>query len=200
MIDYKLFDEISYKLRKQMHTNPLATNQVIDNDVKQEVEKVKSFSSSEILERNLVLRGLSKAFGNLVAVNKLYLDVEPTECFGLIGVNGAGKTTTFKMMIGDERISSGDGWMKGVSFYKQTDKVQKSYCPQFDALLLDLSGKENMEIFCLIRGIPRKEIKEVIESLSSQFDFYQHLHKKTKVFSGGNKRKLSTAISLIGAP
>jgi len=130
------------------------------------------------------------------------LAVGAAECFGLLGINGAGKTTTFKMMTGDELISSGDAYIRGFSMKNQMHKVHQliGYCPQFDALLMDLTGRETMNIFCLLRGIPRYDIKEITRKLSSELGFHQHLDKNISAYSGGNKRKLSTALALIGDP
>lgn len=74
------------------------------------------------------------------------------------------------------------------------------YCPQFDAILDDLTGYENMLVVCLLRGISLSESKKVAKHLAREFDFKRHLHKQAKQYSGGNKRKLSTAIALIGDP
>lgn len=172
----------------------------LDDDVQAEVQKVKSFSSSEIAKRNLVLRGLTKLYKKFVAVNQIHLSVESSECFGLLGVNGAGKTSTFKMMVGDEFISSGDAFMKGLNLKNQVDSKYKSYCPQFDALLMDLTGRETLRIYALLRGIRMADIDYVINKASIDLDFKEHLDKRCKNMSGGNKRKLSTAIALLGDP
>lgn len=74
------------------------------------------------------------------------------------------------------------------------------YCPQFDALLDDLTGYETLLIFCLLRGVCYGDSKKVAVQLAQELDFYRHLHKRVKSYSGGNKRKLSTAIALIGNP
>ena len=72
---------------------------------------------------SLVLYGLSKYYGGFLAVNNLCLAIKQGECFGLLGVNGAGKTTTFKMLTGDETISSGTAYVKGYSVASQIKKV-----------------------------------------------------------------------------
>lgn len=103
-------------------------------------------------------------------------------------------------MTGDEIISAGDGFVHGNDLKSQIPRVYKKvgYCPQFDALLPDLTGRETMKIFCLLRGIPRSEIEEIIATFAKEFGFEKHLDKKVENFSGGNKRKLSTALALIG--
>jgi ATP-binding cassette, subfamily A (ABC1), member 3 len=124
------------------------------------------------------------------------------ECFGLLGVNGAGKTSTFKMLTGDETISSGEAWVKGINIKTNMPEAHKEigYCPQFDALLDDLTGRETLYIFALLRGVPRSHINTVTMQLASSLNFVKHLDKRTKQYSGGNKRKLSTALSLLGNP
>lgn len=99
-------------------------------------------------------------------------------------------------MTGDETISSGDVWIRGRSMKSNMVKAQHSigYCPQFDALLFDISGRENLKIFSLLHGIPIGEIDGIIEKISKEFGFHVHLDKKVKVYSGGNKRKISAAL------
>lgn len=124
------------------------------------------------------------------------------ECFGLLGVNGAGKTTTFKMLTGDTNISLGNVYIQGINLNRNLNEVYKriGYCPQFDAVLENLSGRELLMIFCLLRGIRRNIIKPLSEDLAMTFGFFKHIDKKTKAYSGGNKRKLSAAIAVIGSP
>lgn len=74
------------------------------------------------------------------------------------------------------------------------------YCPQFDALLDELTGYETLIIFCLLRGVSYSDSKKVAVQLAHELDFYKHLHKRIRRYSGGNKRKLSTAIALVGNP
>lgn len=119
-----------------------------------------------------------------------------------MGVNGAGKTTTFKMLTGDHSISHGDAYVDGISVKKELNSVYKriGYCPQFDALIEDLTGREILRIYCLLRGIPSKDISQLTIRVSNELNFQKHLDKKVREYSGGNKRKLSTAIALLGDP
>lgn len=106
------------------------------------------------------------------------------------------------MLTGDENISSGDAWVDGFSIRNELNEVHQriGYCPQFDALIDDLTGRETLKIFALIRGVPRKNINALAVQLADDLNFTKHLDKKTKEYSGGNKRKLSTALTLIGDP
>lgn len=109
-----------------------------------------------------------------------------SECFGLLGVNGAGKTSAFKMLTGDETITQGEAWIRGLSLKNEMNKVRKiiGYCPQFDALIVDMTGRETLEMFCLLRGIPKYRIKSISVQLAADLNFLVHIDKKVK----GNAR------------
>lgn len=130
------------------------------------------------------------------------ISISRAECFGLLGVNGAGKTSTFKMLTGDHRISSGEAFVRGISLKNDMPEVHKiiGYCPQFDALIEDLTGSETLELFSLLRGIHPNDIPALSRRLANELNFTKHIDKKVCEYSGGNKRKLSTAVALIGNP
>lgn len=106
------------------------------------------------------------------------------------------------MLTGDEKISSGEAWLRGISLKSNMNRVHKAigYCPQFDALLEDLTGRQTLSMFCLLRGVPRGQVTALMMRLANDLNFLQHLDKNVSEYSGGNKRKLSTAIALIGNP
>ncbi|KAG1683894.1 ATP-binding cassette sub-family A member 17 [Nymphon striatum] len=143
---------------------------------------------------------LTKNYGNLVAVNHLSLGITRGECFGLLGLNGAGKTTAFKMITGDEVLSEGNVYLDGFSIRNKISEVHKrlGYCPQFDAHIDEFTGSETLRLFARLRGMPESDIDSVIKKLSRDLSFENELHKLTRNYSGGNKRKLSTAVALIG--
>lgn len=99
-------------------------------------------------------------------------------------------------------IPAGDAYVTHLSVKNELNKVHKKigYCPQYDALIEELSGRETLKIFALIRGVPRSQIKGVSQILASKLNFATHLDKPVKSYSGGTKRKLSTALALIGDP
>ncbi|KAL9700792.1 hypothetical protein quinque_004233 [Culex quinquefasciatus] len=173
-----------------------------DPDVTAEKEFVLGMTQNDINSYNLVLRSATKYYGRFLAVNNLSVAIDRYECFGLLGINGAGKTTTFKMMTGDVRFSSGAAWVEGISLQSSMGEVYQriGYCPQFDALLDDLTGRETLRIYALLRGVRAEDIRGVTLTLAEDLNFLKHVDKKTKQYSGGNKRKLSTAIALMGNP
>ena len=203
LTDYKLFSKITDKIVETYDNKGPEEVPNEDTDVKEEKHMIQSTSERQLQKDYiLVLKDLTKYYNKLLAVNGLCLGVKQFECFGLLGVNGAGKTTTFKMMTGDVKITYGEAWVKGYSIKSRIKDVQKliGYCPQFDALLDDLTAKESLTMFALLRGVPMDDCKYLADKLARDFDFQRHLNKKVKELSGGNKRKLSTSISLIGDP
>lgn len=122
------------------------------------------------------------------------------ECFGLLGKNGAGKSSIFKMLTGETMITDGEIYTHGYNQKYELSKIYNmiGYCPQFDALLAGLTCRETLEIFAMIRGVSPGCIKPYVEYYARQLDFIQHIEKTALQLSGGNKRKLSTALALIG--
>uniref|UniRef100_A0A3P9KJX1 ABC transporter domain-containing protein n=1 Tax=Oryzias latipes TaxID=8090 RepID=A0A3P9KJX1_ORYLA len=169
-----------------------------DEDVARERQRiVQGLGQGDILE----LRQLTKVFKRKQkpAVDRLCVGIPPGECFGLLGVNGAGKTTTFKMLTGDTMVTSGEAFLAGKSILREIDEVHQNmgYCPQFDAINELLTGREHLELYAVLRGVPGNEVAEWgIRKLS----LLKYADKRAGSYSGGNMRKLSTAISLIGAP
>uniref|UniRef100_A0A8C2WVA7 ATP binding cassette subfamily A member 3 n=1 Tax=Cyclopterus lumpus TaxID=8103 RepID=A0A8C2WVA7_CYCLU len=140
--------------------------------------------------------------GNILAVDRLSLAVGKGECFGLLGFNGAGKTTTFKMLTCDESVTSGDAYIDGYSILRDVKKVQQriGYCPQFDALLDHMTGRETLSMYSRLRGIPEKYVSGCVENVLRSLLLEPHAEKLVRSYSGGNKRKLSAGIALIGGP
>uniref|UniRef100_A0A8C2WZC7 ABC transporter domain-containing protein n=1 Tax=Cyclopterus lumpus TaxID=8103 RepID=A0A8C2WZC7_CYCLU len=124
------------------------------------------------------------------------------QCFGLLGINGAGKTTTFKMLTGDIPVSSGEAFLNGYSIQTEMSEVHQNmgYCPQFDAIDDLLTGREHLEFYARLRGVPEKEVTMVAEWGIQKLGLVKYSSKSAGTYSGGNKRKLSTAIALIGCP
>lgn len=144
----------------------------------------------------------SRKIGRILAVDRLCLGVRPGECFGLLGVNGAGKTSTFKMLTGDESTTGGEAFVNGHSVLKDLLQVQQSlgYCPQFDALFDELTAREHLQLYTRLRGIPWKDEAQVVKWALEKLELTKYADKPAGTYSGGNKRKLSTAIALIGYP
>jgi ABC-type multidrug transport system ATPase subunit len=144
----------------------------------------------------------NKERGAHEAVKDMYIGIKRGECFGLLGVNGAGKTTTLSMLTGDVRPTSGTASLAGYDVSTELPKVlgQVGYCPQFDALLEELTGFELLRIFAALKGVPENSLEAVVQSLIRKVGLTPHAQNPTKGYSGGNKRKLSLAMALVGSP
>ncbi|XP_077470976.1 retinal-specific phospholipid-transporting ATPase ABCA4-like isoform X1 [Stigmatopora argus] len=172
-----------------------------DDDVACERQRIyDGGSKSDILH----IQDLSKTYvgRKRPAVDRICVGVPAGECFGLLGVNGAGKTTTFKMLTGDTDVSSGDATVVGYSILKQILDVHQNmgYCPQFDAIDELLTGREHLYLYARLRGVPEDEIPRVAEWGIQKLGLSEYSGRCAGTYSGGNKRKLSTAIAMIGCP
>ncbi|XP_046700800.1 glucosylceramide transporter ABCA12-like [Silurus meridionalis] len=179
----------------------------VDEDVLAERRRVDSGAAASDL---LQVSQLSKVYQHLnrrvKAVNKLSFSIPAGECFGLLGVNGAGKTTTFKMLTGDISPTHGsaqvldcDGRMVDIMDCR-TEGVNIGYCPQVDALDDLLTGEEHLYFYARIRGICKREIDQVVNYLLKKLELSYHRHIISERYSCGTRRKLSTALALIGQP
>ncbi|XP_074139691.1 LOW QUALITY PROTEIN: ATP-binding cassette sub-family A member 13 [Sminthopsis crassicaudata] len=178
-----------------------------DMDVKEEQMRIwTGRTNSDIL----VLRSLRKSYQSFgkrtIAVNDITLGIPRGECFGLLGVNGAGKSTTFKMLTGDITPSSGYAVIRNpggdemiLSSSSATD-ILIGYCPQKDALDEFLTGWEHLHYYCSLRGVPKQDIHRVAGELVHRLHLETHIEKPVNTYSGGTKRKLSTALALVGKP
>ncbi|XP_061877711.1 retinal-specific phospholipid-transporting ATPase ABCA4-like isoform X1 [Entelurus aequoreus] len=172
-----------------------------DLDVAEERERIyKSRKTNDILH----VRDLSKIYTGTMtpAVDQICIGVSPGECFGLLGVNGAGKTTTFKMLTGDTEVTSGEASVTGHSILTNILDVHQNmgYCPQFDAIDELLTGREHLHLYARLRGVPEVEISRIAEWAIQKLGLSEYAGQSAGTYSGGNRRKLSTAIAMIGCP
>ncbi|XP_048101265.1 phospholipid-transporting ATPase ABCA3 [Alosa alosa] len=193
--------------RKGLLLSGAAALQPEDRDVAEERKRVLECQPvvESMVGSPLILQELTKVYTGgptLLAVDRLSLAVGKGECFGLLGFNGAGKTTTFKMLTGDETVTSGDAYIDGYSVLRDIKKVQQriGYCPQFDAVLDHMTGRETLSMYARLRGVPEKYASACVENVLRSLLLEPHADKLVRSYSGGNKRKLSAGMALIGGP
>ncbi|GLE02420.1 hypothetical protein PINS_up011258 [Pythium insidiosum] len=191
------------KIKSIMTADPQieATAEVEDEDVAAEAERVACGGADKDVIR---LERLRKVYrdGHKVAVKNLSFGLKRGECFGFLGINGAGKTTTMKMLTGDIVPTAGGATLSGFDILTQQLEVRREigYCPQFDALIDLLTVREHLELFAQIKGVPRSELASVVQEKMEQLNLTAFENKLAGSLSGGNKRKLSVAIAMIGSP
>ncbi len=145
---------------------------------------------------------LTKKYKDLVAVDKLNLEIDEGELFSLLGINGAGKTTVIKMLTTLTSPTSGEAYVDGKSTSSDGADVKRviGVSPQETAVAENLSVKENLELMCGIHGFPREKTKAKINELSKQLNLSAILSRKAGKLSGGWQRRLSIAMALISEP
>ncbi|XP_064285301.1 ATP-binding cassette sub-family A member 13 isoform X1 [Passer domesticus] len=158
----------------------------------------------------LLLYNLRKCYGGFskknTAVENISLGIPRGECFGLLGTNGAGKSTTFKMLTGDIIPSAGRAVIRTPTgsemdiLSASSEGILIGYCPQQDALDELLTGWEHLYYYCTLRGIPKQDIHKAAEDLVNRLHLSAHADKLVRTYSAGTKRKLSTAVALVGKP
>jgi ATP-binding cassette subfamily A (ABC1) protein 3 len=173
----------------------------LDDDVAAEQDRVLSGGANNDL---IVLSQLSKVYDNgKKAVNKMSLGIAPGQCFGLLGVNGAGKTTTMGMLTAEFPPSGGDATLAGFSVTSEPEKTRRrvGYCPQFDAHFSNMTGREHVELYASIKGVPVELVKEAASRKLAEVGLSDDDSDRLSAgYSGGMKRRLSLACATIGQP
>jgi ABC-type multidrug transport system ATPase subunit len=186
--------------------NNIINNNNINNDnnnnnphVQNEINKINNDFENRLTTKII---GLKKTYWqcckkNVRAINNLYLGLENNEKFGLLGFNGSGKTTTFKSITKEILFDSGDIILFGYNNKTQFTKIRQSigYCPQENPLFEYMKVKEIIQFYLELKGVD-----ESVQNICDNFGLGQYLETYCVNLSGGNKRKLSFAISLMCKP
>lgn len=146
--------------------------------------------------------GLTRRFGDFVAVDSLDLDVGEKEIFGLLGPNGAGKTTTIKMLNTLLPPSSGKAFVDGLDVVREPAKVRKviGYVPQLLSAEASITGYENLLIFGKLHDVPRKELDDRVRKALEYMGLSDFGDKLVRTYSGGMVRRLEIAQSSLHHP
>lgn len=145
---------------------------------------------------------LTKKFNDKIAVNDISFDVKQGEVFGLLGPNGAGKTTTLRMITTLLKSSSGTVKIFGHDTASEGKLARSMFglTGQYASVDEDISARENLMIFSRLNGLSRMESKKRTEELLEEFSLVNSADKSLKDFSGGMRRRLDLAVSLITRP
>ncbi|KAI3974934.1 hypothetical protein MKX01_005045 [Papaver californicum] len=194
----------------QRQDSKVFPDQIDKPDVSQERKKVKQLLLEPQAIHAIVVDNIKKVYpgtdGNpdKSAVRGLSLTLSPGECFGMLGPNGAGKTSFISMMIGLTKPTSGMALVQGMDIRTDMDKIYTSMgvCPQHDLLWEILTGREHLMFYGRLKNLKGAALTQAVEeSLKSVNLFHGGMgDKQAGKYSGGMKRRLSVAISLIGDP
>jgi len=132
------------------------------------------------------------------AVRGVSFALHSGEVFGLLGHNGAGKTSALKCLVGELGSTSGSVHIGGCSMESDSSHARRKigYCPQFDALLELLTVRDHLELYSPLKELPQGTVEQALVN----FRLEKMAHRRADLLSGGNKRKLSAAIALVGSP
>jgi ABC-2 type transport system ATP-binding protein len=146
--------------------------------------------------------GLSKYYGPTNAVTGLNFEIREGEIFGLLGPNGAGKTSTIAMLATQRRPSGGDALLFGRSASREPYQVRQmiGFAPQEVSLYPQLTAAENLQFFGRIYGVNRAELSERIDALLTMVGLEADGDARVGTFSGGMKRRLNLAVSIVHRP
>ena len=147
-------------------------------------------------------QGLVKHFGEVKALNGVDLEVEQGTVVGLLGPNGSGKTTTVRILSTLLQADSGSGTIGGFDVATQPDQVREviGLTGQYSAVDQYLTGRENLELFGRLFHLSKKDAVSRADELLARFDLTDAADRGIKGYSGGMRRRLDLAASLIGRP
>jgi daunorubicin resistance ABC transporter ATP-binding subunit len=156
-------------------------------------------TASELI---VVTEGLTKRFGDLVAVDHVDLRIESGTVFSLLGPNGAGKTTVVRMLATLSAPTSGTAIVCGHDVVREADAVRSaiSMTGQFAALEDNLTARENLLLMARLRGYGKAAAVRQVDSLIDRFDIGEFRDKLIKAVSGGQRRRVDLAASLVVQP
>jgi ABC-2 type transport system ATP-binding protein len=148
----------------------------------------------------IVLRGLEKAYGDVQVLRGVDLDVERGNVFALLGSNGAGKTTVIRILSTLLRADAGTAIIDGFEVRAEPAKVRESISltGQFAAVDEILTGRENLVLVARLRHL--KDAGRIADELLNRFRLTEAADRRVSTYSGGMRRRLDIAMSLVGNP
>ncbi|KAJ3257632.1 hypothetical protein HK103_004420 [Boothiomyces macroporosus] len=181
-------------------------NHLEDLDVKAERDRVLNDRYDES-ENLLVVKNMRKVYkdrgdGEKIAVDSVTFAVEKGIVFGLLGPNGAGKTTLINILTGLYESTHGAARIAGFDIHTENQSVYQNIgiCPQFDILWDDLTPLDHLYFYARLKGVERSQENTAVNGIIQQLKMGEYKNRLSKHLSGGEKRRLSIAISLIGFP
>ncbi len=148
------------------------------------------------------VEGLAKRYGQTTALTGLDLEVQPGTVLGLLGPNGAGKTTAVRVLATLLRPDAGTAKVCGFDVVRQADQVRSliGLTGQYAALDEDLTGMENLMLIARLLELPSAEAKRRSRRLLEQFGLAEAARRPARTYSGGMRRRLDLAVSLVTRP
>jgi ABC-2 type transport system ATP-binding protein len=151
-------------------------------------------------DSTITAKGLKKSYKNTEVLKGVDFDVQRGEIFALLGSNGAGKTTTIKVLVTLLKPDGGTASVGGFDVVKSPDEVRRSISltGQFTAVDEMLTGRENLHMIAKLRHLNNQ--RGIAEGLLERFGLTDAADRRAGTYSGGMKRRLDLAMSLVGKP
>jgi linearmycin/streptolysin S transport system ATP-binding protein len=148
------------------------------------------------------INNITKKFPSIIALDNVSLEIKEKEIFGLLGPNGAGKSTLMNLLIGYLDADSGDILIDNEKITTANLKIKKKIglVPQSLALYPEISAQQNLEIFGSLFNIDKKDLRYIIAEKLKMVGLFEKRKEKVETFSGGMKRRLNLAASLLHDP
>ncbi len=159
-------------------------------------------SYTEYMTYTLEATSLTKSYGGTTVLDGLDLRVEAGTVCALLGPNGAGKTTTVRILATLLRADAGRATVAGFDVATQPQQVRAaiSLTGQYAAVDEMLSGRENLVMMARLRHLPRMQVRSRVDALLAQFDLGDAADRRVNTYSGGMRRRIDLAMSLISVP
>ncbi|RMH12565.1 MAG: ABC transporter ATP-binding protein [Gemmatimonadetes bacterium] len=155
-----------------------------------------------VSEAAVVARGLSRAFGDFLAVDDVSFSVHRGEIFGFLGPNGAGKTTTIRMLTGLIEPTAGEGRVAGLDIRRERRAIKRTigYMSQLFSLYGDLTVAENIRFFSRLYGVPRARRGERADWVVEMAGLTAQLDRRTETLPLGFKQRLALGCAVLHEP
>lgn len=153
-------------------------------------------------ESAVIIKGLTRRFGDFVAVDDISLEIKKGTIFGFLGPNGAGKSTTIKMLCGLLLPTNGTGIVGGYDIMKESEEIKKNigYMSQKFSLYDDLTVEENISFFSGIYGVAKNRKKERMQWVLEMAGLRDKADAVTKTLPGGFKQRLALGCAILHEP
>jgi ABC-2 type transport system ATP-binding protein len=157
---------------------------------------------SDMADKAVLVEGLTRKFGEFVAVDHIDLSVDYGEIFGFLGANGAGKTTAIRMLCGLLLPTAGSGRVSGYDIMTQPESIKQSigYMSQKFSLYPDLTGRENLNFYGMVYGLDGGRLKSRIADLTEQLGLEDFITRLTGSLPVGWRQRIALAAAILHQP
>ena len=157
---------------------------------------------SAVREPAVIVRGVTKAYGDIQALAGIDIDIEPATVFALLGPNGAGKTTLVRILTTLIDMDDGEARVAGHDVRREGTRLRGAVGLAGQSAAVDpvLTGRENLELVARLYHMPGSKARDRARDLLSQFDLVESADRQVRTYSGGMRRRLDVAASLVAEP